>query len=174
MIILGIDPGLRYAGYGIAKKEQTKTHLLDYGCLQLPQKQSIPIRLTQLHDFFLAKIIEHKVTDLALETAFLGKNAQNFMKLGYVRGVLYVLATQHNLTLHEFAPTEIKQAITGWGAAPKDQVARVILTLFPKMEAPKRDDVTDALAITLTGLWRSKSTATIQNILRTCKTTRRV
>lgn len=169
MVILGIDPGLRYAGYGIAKKEHTRTFLLDHGCLNLPQKQPIPERLTLLHDFFLAKIIEHNVTDLALETAFLGKNPQNFMKLGYVRGILYLLATQHKLTLHEFAPTEIKQAITGWGGAPKDQVARVILNLFPKMEAPKRDDVTDALAVTLTGLWRSKSKAQTNSLLRTCK-----
>ncbi|MGE0010326.1 MAG: crossover junction endodeoxyribonuclease RuvC [Candidatus Babeliales bacterium] len=156
MIILGIDPGLRYAGYGIAKKEQTKTFLLDYGCLNLPQKEPIPVRLKLLYDFFLVKIIEYKVTDLALETPFLGKNPQNFMKLGYVRGALYLLAIEHNLVLHEFAPREIKQAITGWGAAPKDQVARVILNLFPKMDAPKREDVTDALAVTLTGLWRSK------------------
>lgn len=167
MIILGIDPGLRYAGYGVAKKEHTKTFLLDHGCLNLPQKEPIPVRLKLLHDFFLAKIIEHNVTDLALETPFLGKNPQNFMKLGYVRGILYTLAAQHNLVLHEFAPREIKQAITGWGGAPKDQVARVILTLFPKMDAPKREDVTDALAVTLTGLWRSKQPLLKNRYLKT-------
>lgn len=156
MIILGIDPGLRFAGFGIAKKEHTKTFLLDHGCLNLPQKQPIPERLGLLHDFFMDKIIQYNITDIALETPFLGKNPQNFLKLGYVRGTLYLLAHKYNLKIHEFAPREIKQAITGWGGAPKDQVARVILSLFPKMEVPKRDDVTDALAVTLTGLWRKK------------------
>jgi len=157
MIILGVDPGLRYAGYGIAKKEQSKIFLLDHGCVNLPQKKPIPERLGILHDFFLAKIEQFNVTDLALETPFLGKNPQNFLKLGYVRGTLYLLGNKYNLDLHEFSPREVKKAITGWGGAPKDQVARVVLSLFPKMEAPKRDDVTDALAVTLTGLWKQTS-----------------
>lgn len=156
MVILGVDPGLRYAGFGIAKKEQSKIYLLDHGCLNLPQKQPIPERLGILHDFFHDKIKEFNVTDLALETPFLGKNPQNFLKLGYVRGTLYLLGAKHELQLYEFSPREIKKAITGWGGASKEQVARVILSLFPKMEAPKRDDVTDALAVTLTGLWKQK------------------
>lgn len=90
---------------------------------------------------------------MSLETPFLGKNAQNFLKLGYLRGILYLLANQHKLEIHEFAPRQVKSALTGFGGASKEQVARVILRLFPKIEAPKRDDVTDALAITLCGIW---------------------
>jgi crossover junction endodeoxyribonuclease RuvC len=62
------------------------------------------------------------------------------------------------LSIQEFAPREVKQSVTGFGGASKDQVARVVLQLFPGMEVPKKEDVTDALAVTLCGLWASTNT----------------
>lgn len=156
MIILGIDPGFRFAGYGILKKEHHKSYLLDYGLLSMPQKKALHNRLGMFHSFFNTKITEWGVTDIALETPFLGKNAQNFLKLGYLRGALYLLADAHDLQLHEFSPREVKQAVTGFGGAGKDQVARVVMQLFPGMKEPQKEDVTDALAVTLCGLWRNK------------------
>lgn len=96
------------------------------------------------------------MTDLALETPFLGKNAQNFLKLGYLRGILYLLTDTHKIHLHEFSPREVKQAVTGFGGAQKDQVARMMYQLFPTLTVQKKDDVTDALAITLCAAWKSK------------------
>lgn len=154
MIILGIDPGLRFAGFGVLKKENHKSYLLDYGYLKMTSKQSLPERVTIFHDAFAEKIEKWGVTDLALETPFLGKNAQNFLKLGYLRGILYLLAHKNGLKLHEFSPRQVKLSITGYGAASKDQVARVIFQLFPMMTAPQRDDVTDALAVMICGLWQ--------------------
>jgi crossover junction endodeoxyribonuclease RuvC len=156
MVILGIDPGFRFAGYGILKKEAHKSYLLDYGLLKLPQSEDLSKRLGMFHSFFDQKIIQWHVTDLALETPFLGKNAQNFLKLGYLRGALYLLANHHTLALHEFSPRQIKQAITGFGGADKDQVARVVMQLFPGMKQPEKEDVTDALAVTICGLWHNK------------------
>jgi crossover junction endodeoxyribonuclease RuvC len=156
MIILGIDPGFRVAGFGILKKDKKQSFLLDYGYLSMTSSQSIPARVTLFHDFFLEKISHFQVTNIALETPFLGKNAQNFLKLGYLRGILYLLAEKHMISLHEFSPREIKQSLTGFGGASKEQVARVIMQLFPQIEKPKKEDVTDALAITLCGLWQQK------------------
>ncbi len=153
MVILGIDPGFRFAGFGILKKEGSKAYLLDHGYLKLPQDKDLKTRTALFYEFFKEKIITHGVDHLSLETPFLGKNAQNFLKLGYLRGILYLLAAQFNLVLHEFAPRQVKSALTGFGGASKEQVAQVILRLFPKIETPKRDDVTDALAVTLCGLW---------------------
>ena len=87
----------------------------------------------------------------------MGKNAQNFLKLGYLRGILYLLSDQYNLEIFEFAPCQVKSALTGFGGASKEQVARVILRLFPKITEPQKDDVTDALAVTLCGMWQQKS-----------------
>ena len=156
MVILGIDPGFRFTGYGILKKADRGAYLLDYGCLNLPQSKHLNARTRIFYDFFTEKIKTYHVTDLALETPFLGKNAQNFLKLGYLRGILYLLSDQHSLTLHEFAPREIKQSVTGYGGASKEQVARVIMQFFPRITAIEKEDTTDALAITLCGLWASK------------------
>lgn len=157
MVLLGIDPGLHYCGYAIIKKEGHRVILLDYGYVTLSPKKSIAQRLSEIHCFFEKKITFYHVTNLSLETPFLGKNAQNFLKLGYVRGILYLLANNHGLNLHEFAPRQIKISVTGFGGASKDQVARVIFQLFPTMEKIQKEDVTDALAVTLCGLWASPS-----------------
>jgi len=156
MVILGIDPGFSFTGFGIIKQEQNKTYLIDYGYLKLPTTKPLPTRVGIFHAAFDEKIKQFNVTDLALETPFLGKNAQNFLKLGYLRGILYLLGDTYNLQLHEFSPREVKQAVTGFGGAQKEQVARVVLQLFPQLETPKKNDVTDALAVTLCGLWRNK------------------
>ena len=159
MILLGIDPGFRFAGFGILKKEGSKVTVLDYGCLVLSQKEPLSCRTGSFYRFFQEKIMTYGVTAIALETSFLGKNAQNFLKLGYLRGILYLLADQHKAELFEFPPTQVKQALTGFGLAQKDQVARVIQRLFPLLnkEILERNDVTDALAIALCGIWQAGS-----------------
>lgn len=156
MIILGIDPGLHITGYGILKKEGAKSSLIDAGYLKMSSKKAVSCRIQIFFDFFNQKMSVHDITDLALETPFLGKNTQSFLKLGYLRGILYLLAEQHHLAIHEFSPRQVKQAVTGFGGAGKEQVSRAILQLFPTLKTPKTHDVTDAIAVTLCGLWHSK------------------
>lgn len=155
MIILGIDPGFSCTGYAILKKEGNRTMLLDFGYLKLPQSKSLSQRVGIFYEILHNKIIQFQVTHLSIETPFLGKNAQNFLKLGYLRGILYLLVDKNNLTLHEFAPTQIKQALTGFGGASKEQVSRVLFQLFPGLAKSDKYDATDALAISLCGLWQN-------------------
>lgn len=155
-VILGIDPGLHYTGYGVVSKNGTKAQLIDHGCLTLQPTKSIAYRVGIFHDFFNEKLSALSVTDVALETPFLGKNAQNFLKLGYLRGIVYLLSYRYELPLLEFSPREVKQSVTGFGGASKEQVAWMVLKLFPSIKAPKRNDVTDALAVTLCGLWHNQ------------------
>ncbi len=155
MIILGIDPGLSITGYAIMKKEKQKTEVLDYGAVCFKSKSSLESRIGTFYATFREKIITAQVTNIALETPFLGKNPQNFLKLGYIRGIVYLLADQHGIAIEEFAPRTIKLALTGSGSAQKEQVARVITRLFKGIETPKTYDVTDALAVTLCGIWKS-------------------
>jgi len=159
VIILGIDPGFTVTGFGVIKKDQSNIYLLEYGPLTMSSSKHLSERIGIFHDFFTEKITKHGITDISLETPFLGKNAQNFLKLGYLRGILYLLAHRHSLVLNEFSPSEVKQAITGFGGASKEQVARVVMQLFPRMKTPNTLDVTDALAVTLCGVWRNKSLA---------------
>jgi crossover junction endodeoxyribonuclease RuvC len=159
-VILGVDPGFHVTGYAILKQdEQGKVFLVDFGYLKLKPKEHLSVRIGQFYDHFSEKIKTHAVSNIALETPFLGKNAQTFLKLGYLRGVLYLLASQHSCELHEFAPREVKVSVTGFGGATKDQVAMMVQRLFPRLEEVgkiAKNDVTDALAVSVCGLWHSR------------------
>lgn len=155
-VVLGIDPGFTVTGYAITSKANNKDIIIDSGYLSLPSSKSLDVRIGIFHESLNQKIKEFKVSEISIETPFLGKNAQTFLKLGYLRGVLYLLANQHKLTLHEFSPREVKRAVTGFGGAQKDQVAQVLSMLFPKLPKPKKEDVTDAIAVSLCGLWSNK------------------
>ncbi len=159
-IILGIDPGFSVTGFGVIKKNHTTAQLKDCGYLKMKSTDSLSKRIGQFYDFFIEKIKLHAITMIALETPFLGKNTQSFLKLGYLRGILYLLAEQHQLLLSEFAPRQVKAAVTGSGAATKDQVAFMVMRLFPKVQeykAAQKQDVTDALAVSLCGFWHSQA-----------------
>lgn len=155
MITLGVDPGFTVTGYSVVSKMQNKDTILDCGYKSFAASKPLEVRIEMFYNFFKKKIIEFKVTNLAIETPFLGKNAQTFLKLGYLRGTLYLLASQYNLTMSEFSPKEVKRAVTGFGGAQKDQVAQVLYMLFPKLNRELKNDVTDAIAISLCGLWKT-------------------
>ena len=158
MVILGIDPGCICAGYAVISKDGQRVMVNDYGCLKQSSTKSLPDRVRVFHDFLLEKITTYRITHVALETPFLGKNAQNFLKLGYLRGIVYLLASQHSLEILEFAPMQVKSAVTGFGGATKEQVARIIKQLFPALvwtSGEDKYDVTDALAVTLCALWKN-------------------
>jgi crossover junction endodeoxyribonuclease RuvC len=157
VVLLGIDPGCRFTGFCVFKKETGALHLLTCGVLKLPPVDPLPTRIGQFHRHFDEMIGKWHVTDLALETPFLGKNAQNFLKLGYLRGVMYLLSDTYRLKIHEFSPSQVKLALTGSGAAQKDQVARVILRLFPAIKTITQYDMSDALAVGLCGVWQQKA-----------------
>ncbi len=161
MIILGIDPGLSISGFGILKKEaHQKVIVVDYGQLQFSATTQLSARIAHFCDFFEKKILQFHVTHIALETPFLGKNTQSFLKLGYLRGILYLLAHRYQLTLYEYAPRQVKLSVTGFGGADKDQVARIIKQLLPEIKyCSKKFDITDALAVALCGFWQQTSSS---------------
>ena len=168
-VILGIDPGFSVTGFSIIKKSGSITALSDFGYLKLPTKKHLSERVGIFFETIKEKIVRHQVTELALETPFLGKNVQSFLKLGYLRGVLYLLAHQHSLILHEFSPREVKMAVTGFGGAGKDQVARMVISLFPKITTLgnfEKYDVTDAVAVSLAGLWHQGQQQLLNRLVR--------
>ncbi|RTL06557.1 crossover junction endodeoxyribonuclease RuvC [Candidatus Dependentiae bacterium] len=158
MKILGIDPGTRVAGFCIMQVQANGSILLlEAGCLLLSEKDTMQRRLRNIYDFFDTLLKSQNIQSIALETPFLGKNAHNFLKLGYVRAIIYLLSDIHTVGLHEYAPREVKKALTGSGSAEKDQVGRVVRALFPQIATKKiRDDVTDAIAISFCGALRQK------------------
>jgi len=153
MIVLGVDPSFTATGYAVIQQQNNKQILIRSGFLPLPTSKQTHERVGMFYDFFKDLIIEFQVTRLALETPFLGKNAQTFLKLGYLRGALHLLAYQFKLTLVEVSPREVKASVTGFGGAQKDQVARMVQMLFPALKLQKSYDITDAIAVSLCGLW---------------------
>lgn len=168
-LILGVDPGFSVTGYSLLKKEGTQTTLLDCGYLKMSSTKPLSERVGIFYATFQEKITTHPIAAIALETSFLGKNTQSFLKLGYLRGILYLLADQYKLTLHEFAPREVKAAVTGFGGASKEQVANMVIRFFPQVLRLHKQqgtlqklDVTDAIAIGLCGVWHTQQ----NNLLR--------
>lgn len=152
MRLLAIDPGLYFTGYAVFVRDGSATLLLAADAIKVKGTLSIPQKLKFLYDTLNNMICEYEITDIALETPFLGKNAATFGKLAYIRGTLYLLSEIHSLQIHEFAPQEVKKAVTGVGNADKESVARVMRSRFPKLKVSVRTDVTDAVAIGMSAI----------------------
>jgi crossover junction endodeoxyribonuclease RuvC len=150
--ILSIDPGTRFAGYAVMQKEKRSIQLVNHGLLKIVTTKGWAHRIGTFYDFFKDKIEQYEIVDVAIETPFFYKNVGTFMKLGYMRGIIYLLAHQYNLHIYEYSPCEIKQAICAKGNATKQQIACMVYKYFPTLEKNLKDDVTDAIAIGLAAL----------------------
>lgn len=155
MIILGVDPGTLFVGYCVIDKGPT---ILESGVIKLKSNMLLSTRLGTIYQCFSSIIERYEVGIIALETPFLGKNPQVYLKLGYVRGLLYLLSHNYSCTLREYAPSEVKKSVVGVGSATKEELAIALCKIFPPLRnALKfgiRTDITDALAVGVTGLWK--------------------
>jgi crossover junction endodeoxyribonuclease RuvC len=145
-IILGIDPGTTIMGYGIIHVKRGKMFLVTYGVIHLQKLATHPDKLKKIFERVDAIIKEYKPDEMAIEAPFFGKNVQSMLKLGRAQGVCIAASLNRNVPFEEYSPRRIKQAITGQGAASKEQVAGMLKTLLKLDELPKHLDATDGLA----------------------------
>ncbi|MFT5581755.1 MAG: crossover junction endodeoxyribonuclease RuvC [Psychromonas sp.] len=148
-IILGIDPGTTVLGYGLMHVKGKKIELITFGVIHLSKLPTHNDKLKKIFDQLEAIVAEYKPDEVALEAPFFGKNVQSMLKLGRAQGVAIAVALKFNLPYEEYTPRRIKQAITGSGAASKEQVAAMLQTIFKFKEIPKLLDATDGLAAAL-------------------------
>jgi crossover junction endodeoxyribonuclease RuvC len=149
MIVLGIDPGTASLGYGIIERTGGVLRAVDYGCLTTTADWSLPDRLNAIHAH-VAELIETHSPDLvAVERLFFSKNAQTAFAVGQARGVVLLAAAQVGVPVREATPSEVKMAVTGYGAADKEQVGRMVAVILQLAEVPTPDDTSDALAIAI-------------------------
>ncbi len=146
MIILGIDPGSRTTGYGFLRVEGNHFRLLDAGPIHMVKQGAIPQRLYYLSERIDTLIRTFEPDVLAIEKVFHGVNFQSALLLGYARGVILMQAAHHDLNVAEYAATEVKKAVTGYGRAEKSQVQEMVRILLNLRDSPKPTDVADALA----------------------------
>jgi crossover junction endodeoxyribonuclease RuvC len=149
VIVLGIDPGTAALGYGIVDRSAGRLREVDHGCLTTSPDSPLPERLLAIHAVVDELIGLHQPSLVAVERLFFSKNAQTAFAVGQARGVVLLAAAQHGIPVREATPNEVKSAVTGYGAAEKGQVARMVQLVLGMSELPRPDDAADALAIAI-------------------------
>ena len=160
MIILGVDPGTNYTGYGIVKAHKNSFTKIVNGLIKLPTGYTLTEKLEIIYSGLDKLIKTHKPDEFAIETAFYGKNVQSAMKIGYARGVSLLAAIHNKVPTSEYSPREIKKSVVGNGAASKQQVSFMIKSLLDIKNVKMRFDESDALAIALCHAFRVRRITT--------------
>ena len=146
MRILGIDPGVAIVGYGVIEYDKNKFKVIDYGKITTPAKTPLPKRLKMVYDSMTELIDTYKPDVVAMEELFFNTNVTTAIAVGHARGVLVLAAENAETALAEYTPLQIKQAVTGYGRADKNQVQQMVKMFLGLTEVPKPDDTADALA----------------------------
>ncbi|HOH46212.1 MAG TPA: crossover junction endodeoxyribonuclease RuvC [Candidatus Cloacimonadota bacterium] len=147
MLILGIDPGSRYCGYGLLQYEGRKVVAAGCDLIDVSKIPDLSERLCVLHDRLSEVIREHKPDQAAMETMFFNKHVQSIFTLGHARGVLLLTLAQNSIPVAEYSPREIKKAVVGNGNANKQQVRFMVSSIFKLSNKQLKDDAYDALAV---------------------------
>ena len=146
-VILGIDPGTNIMGYGVLKVKGQKAEMVTMGVIDLRKFGDAYLKLGHIFERVTGIIDAYLPDEMAIEAPFFGKNVQSMLKLGRAQGTAIAAAIHHGVPIHEYAPLKIKMAITGNGAASKEQVAGMLQRLlkFDEDAMVKFMDATDAL-----------------------------
>lgn len=147
MIILGVDPGTVVLGYGIIRVEGKKLTCLSLDALKLDPKKDPFDRLAEIHAAMEDLFATYQPDQLAMEAPFFGKNIQSMLKLGRAQGVIMSSGLAAGIPVHEYSPRKVKQAVTGNGAASKEQVSGMLQHIYGLDSMPKVLDATDGLAV---------------------------
>ena len=147
MRIFGIDPGSERTGYGCIDTDGSRCRVVVCGAITVPARTPFPDKLTRIYDELAALLARHRPACVAIEDVFYARNPRSALKLGQVQGVALLAASKAGLPVVEYAPTEVKRAVVGYGRADKRQVQQMITLLLGLDKAPSPYDVSDALAI---------------------------
>ncbi len=160
MVILGIDPGTNVMGYGVINSADNKIKCLAVGVLDIHNVEDKYLKLKMIFDRVSGLCKSFKPDELAIEAQFYEKNAQSMLKLGRAQGVAIAAAVNNNVKVFEYEPRKIKLAVTGYGNASKDQVARMLIGMLNLQEVPDKFDATDALAAAVCHHYQCKNPLT--------------
>lgn len=150
MRILGIDPGTGILGFGVIEVEKGHAQLVDAGVIRTPAKEDDAVRLQIIFEEITSIIAEAKPAEMAVEKLYFAQNVTTAMTVAQARGVVLLAGQQAGLSIYEYTPLQIKQALTGYGRAEKKQIQEMVRVILNLKEIPKPDDCADALACALT------------------------
>lgn len=150
MRIMGIDPGIAIAGFGIIEKTGSRLKPVQYGAIHTDAGLPTGERLKRIYDACRALIERYQPQALAVEKLYFNRNVTTAFTVGQARGVIVLAAVQAGLSVYEYTPLQIKQAVAGYGRADKRQIQEMVRLLLNLPEPPKPDDTADALGAAIT------------------------
>ena len=161
MIVLGIDPGYERVGIAVVEQDKNRKEILVYSnCFKTDPKLPFNERL-----FLVGKEVERIIKKytpeiLSIETLLFNTNQKTALRVSEARGVMIYEAKKHNLEVFEYTPLQIKNAVTGYGRATKNQIDVMVRQLMSVPKTVKQDDEIDAIAASLTCIASYKGSIT--------------
>src|SRR3989344_697893 len=152
MRVLAFDPGYERLGVAVLEKQNGKEILLHSECIRTSAKSDFSTRLKQLGKTAEALIKKWKPDAVALEEVFFEKNAKTALQVAEVRGALTYIAASCGLPVHQYTPSAVKVAVTGYGRGTKADIAYMLPTLIALPKKLRIDDELDAIAVGITCL----------------------
>jgi len=166
MAVIGIDPGTALTGYGIVEELQNQSlHVVDFGVIRTDSSDKPEIRLKKIFSQLNEILSLYKPETGAVEKLFFQRNTRTAMSVGQARGVAILSLAEAGLSICEYGPVEIKQAVVGYGRASKSQVQQMVKMLLNLNEIPKPDDAADALAVAICHIHSRKMLAVQQDCI---------
>jgi crossover junction endodeoxyribonuclease RuvC len=147
-VILGIDPGIALCGYGVLAHEGAVVHL-EHGAIATPAADSTPLRLRAIFGALGELKRRYAATDVAMEMLYYSRNVTTAVSVGQARGVALLATVDRDTRFGEYTPTEIKQAVSGYGRAKKRQIQDMVQLILGLPAPPVPDDAADALAVAI-------------------------
>lgn len=152
-VVLGVDPGTARTGVGLVATFDDQVEYLHHDCLVTTPKHSRQERLRLIYQQLRELLDQHPVDEMVVEELFFNRNVNTAMSVGEARGVILLCAAQYKIPVFEFNPVQVKEALTGYGHAKKNQVREMVMMQLALEEPPTPDDASDALAIALTHIY---------------------
>ncbi len=149
VIVLGIDPGYAIVGYGVIEFDNFRFKPIEYGAITTPAKTLFTDRLEKIFNGVTSIIEKYKPDALAVEKLFFNTNTTTAIDVAQARGVIILAARLKNVPVYEYTPLQVKQAVTGYGRAEKQQVQEMVKHILGLKSVPKPDDTADAVAIAI-------------------------
>jgi crossover junction endodeoxyribonuclease RuvC len=146
--LLGIDPGLRFTGWGLVESDGNRLRHLADGVIATDAAASVPERLRVLHDALAALLVLWRPDEAAVEETYVNRNGTATLKLGYARGVALLAPALAGIPVAEYGAKAVKLAVVGTGGAAKEQVQMMVRRLLPGAVI-RRADAADALAVAI-------------------------
>ncbi len=149
MRIIGIDPGYALLGFGLIDSNNSKLKVVDYGVISTASRVPFEQRLLAIYNGVRQLIDRYNPDVMAIEELFFYQNTTTAIGTAEARGVVILAAAQANIPMYEYKPSQVKNAVTGYGKSEKKQVQYMVKTLLNLKEIPKPDDAADALAVAI-------------------------